>query len=110
MQSVATAAVAVVDSVVVDDDVGVIRPQDRRVITPGGTGSHDVTARHRRQVVHQRGQVVAGFEQHEPARPAEFLCGVGDGFGEFVVRERCVSVSTATRSPWRRRWSRIRLT
>ena len=78
---------AVVDSVAVDDDVGFIRLQDRRVVASGRDRHHDVAARHRRQVAHQSGQVVAGFEQHQATRPVEFLRGVGDGVGELVVRE-----------------------
>src|ERR1700682_800850 len=76
-----------VDSVVVNDDVGFIRLHDRRVIASGWDRNHGVAARHRRQAPHQSNQVVADFEQHQATGPTDFLRGDGDGFGELVVRE-----------------------
>ncbi|MDT5187528.1 MAG: hypothetical protein QOI29_5686 [Mycobacterium sp.] len=78
---------SVVDSIAVDDDVGFIRLHDRRVVALRIDGQHDMPAGHRRQVAHQSGHVVAGFEQHEATRPTEVLRGGSDSIGELVVRK-----------------------
>src|SRR5262245_27594214 len=46
-----------------------------------------MAASERRQVVHQSGHVVAGFEQHQATMSVEFSRDVGDGVGEVVVRQ-----------------------
>ena len=111
MQPVATAVMAVVDSGAVDDHVGFIRLHDRRVVTFGWDRQHHMPVDHRREIMHQSGQVIAGFEQYQAARSIEFPGSVGDGVGELAVRELLGwPRRTATRSPWPRRWSMSRLT
>jgi hypothetical protein len=46
-----------------------------------------VAGGHRGQVVHQSGDVVAGFEQYQAAGPVEVAGGAGDRVGELVIRE-----------------------
>ena len=75
------APAAVVDSVGVDHDVGFICLQDGRVVASRRDRQDHVAAGHRRQVVHQSGHVVAGFEHHEATRPVECSRGVGNGVG-----------------------------
>src|SRR5882757_5159050 len=87
MKPVASAAMHVVHSIAVDDDVGFIRLHDRRVVALRVDRQHDMPAGHRSQVAHQSGHIVAGFEQHQATRPTEFLRGGSDSIGELVVRE-----------------------
>ena len=87
MQAVASALIAMLNPVGVDDDVGLIRLQNCGVVASGGDRQDHVAGRHRRHVVHQSAQLVAGFDQYQATRPAELSRGVGHGVGELVVRQ-----------------------
>ncbi len=82
-----TAAGADVDTGSVDHDVGTVGRDDARVVAARGYREHDVVAGQGTQVVDQRADVVAGFQQDQAAPLAQCVGGGCDPVGQLGVGE-----------------------
>ena len=82
-----TAAGADVDTGSVDHDIGTVGRDDACVVAARGYRQHDMVTGQGAQVVDQRADVIAGFQQDQAATPAQRVGGSLDPVGQFGVGE-----------------------